>query len=114
MIGPTSAASCLLGSHPVGMNSAVMRPQAMNAPMLGMTMPARNPPMRWTCTRAPVPEAGARNGSADDVIRCSSCYENLWVDREPGSRLAHGRLGWLDAEARCCRDALADSVPSDE
>ena len=30
-----------LGSQPVGMNRAVIRPQAMNAPMLGMTMPAR-------------------------------------------------------------------------
>ncbi len=41
MIGPTRASRVLLGSHPVGMNSAVTRPQAMNAPMLGMIMPAR-------------------------------------------------------------------------
>ena len=41
IIGPTSSASDSFGSQPFGMNSAVMRPQAMNAPMFGMTMPAR-------------------------------------------------------------------------
>jgi hypothetical protein len=29
------------GSQPVSMNRAVIRPHAMNAPMFGMTMPAR-------------------------------------------------------------------------
>ncbi len=33
------------------MNSAVMMPQAMNAPMLGMIIPDRNVPNFWTCTR---------------------------------------------------------------
>ena len=36
IIGPTSCANVSLGGQPVGMNSAVIRPQAMNAPMLGM------------------------------------------------------------------------------
>jgi hypothetical protein len=41
IIGPTSFANVSFGSHPVGMNSAVIRPQAMIAPMFGITMPAR-------------------------------------------------------------------------
>ena len=41
MIGPTSAANFSFGSQPVGMNRAVIRPQAMNAAMFGITMPAR-------------------------------------------------------------------------
>ena len=41
IIGPTSAASLAFGNHPVGMNSAVIRPQAMKAPRFGITMPAR-------------------------------------------------------------------------
>ena len=41
MIGPTSLASCAFGHQPVGMNRAVIRPQAMNAEMFGMIMPAR-------------------------------------------------------------------------
>ena len=32
---------CGTGVQPTSMNMAVMRPQAMKAPMLGMTMPAR-------------------------------------------------------------------------
>ena len=42
-------------THPVGMNSAVMSPQAMNAPRFGMIMPARKAPKRWTAARGPVP-----------------------------------------------------------
>jgi len=41
IIGPTSWANVSFGSQPVGMNIAVIRPHAMNAPMLGITMPAR-------------------------------------------------------------------------
>ena len=55
IIGSTSAANCLLGSQPVGMNSAVIRPHAMNAPMLGITMPARWPPRRWILAFRPLP-----------------------------------------------------------
>ena len=55
MIGPTSAANRGFGSHPVGMNRAVMSPQAMNAPMFGMIIPARYPPRRWTVALTPVP-----------------------------------------------------------
>ena len=40
-MGPTNPARVALGSHPVSMNMAVIRPQAMNAPMFGMIMPAR-------------------------------------------------------------------------
>ena len=55
MIGPTSLARSALGIQPVGMNRAVIRPQAMKAPMLGMTMPARYPPSRWMLALTPVP-----------------------------------------------------------
>ena len=41
IIGPTISARSALGVQPSGMNSAVMKPNAMNAPMLGMTMPER-------------------------------------------------------------------------
>src|SRR5882672_531652 len=37
------------------MNRAVTRPQAMNAPMFGITMPARNAPNFWTWALSPVP-----------------------------------------------------------
>src|SRR3954449_6066773 len=40
-------------AHPLGMKKAVMRPQAMNAPRLGMIMPLRNVPNFCTPTRAP-------------------------------------------------------------
>ena len=48
IIGETSAEMCAepwtrmpsLGSHPVGMNSAVINPHAMNAAMFGITIPA--------------------------------------------------------------------------
>ena len=63
IIGETSAEMCAepwtrmpsLGSHPVGMNSAVINPHAMNAAMFGITIPARKPPTRWTCPLQPVP-----------------------------------------------------------
>ena len=41
--------------QPVSMKRAVIRPQAMNAPMLGRTMFDRNVPKRWTWTRIPPP-----------------------------------------------------------
>ncbi len=44
IIGSTSFARCLFGSHPAGRNKAEIRPQAMKAPMLGITIPAMNPP----------------------------------------------------------------------
>lgn len=40
-------------SQPVLMNSAVNSPQAMNAPMLGMTMFDSAVPNFWTRTRRP-------------------------------------------------------------
>ena len=46
------------GSQPTSMNRAVMKPQAMNAPMLGITMLERNVPNFCTRTRAPEPAAG--------------------------------------------------------
>ncbi len=54
-MGVTRAPNFALGSQPVGMNRAVIRPQAMNAPMFGMTIEARNPPKRCTDARTPVP-----------------------------------------------------------
>ncbi|CAH0213639.1 hypothetical protein SRABI128_02033 [Microbacterium sp. Bi128] len=51
IMGPTSLPSSALGKKPAGMKSAVMKPQAMKAPMLGMIIPDRNVPNFWTCTR---------------------------------------------------------------
>ncbi|MBB5158628.1 hypothetical protein BJ970_006227 [Saccharopolyspora phatthalungensis] len=55
IIGWMMAAKVALGSQPSGMKSAVIRPQAMNAPILGITMLAKCPPHRWivepTCQR---------------------------------------------------------------
>ncbi|GAA1477068.1 hypothetical protein GCM10009623_15140 [Nocardioides aestuarii] len=51
MIGPTGAARSSFGSHPVGMNRAVSRPQAMKAPTFGMTIAVRKPPKAWTRAR---------------------------------------------------------------
>ncbi len=45
-------------SQPFSMNSAVIRPHAMNAAMLGRTMLERNVPNFCTRTRAPEPAAG--------------------------------------------------------
>ena len=55
MIGVTMVAKVSLGAHPFGMKRAVSRPQAMNAPMLGMIIPARWPPKRWMRARKPLP-----------------------------------------------------------
>ena len=43
-MGSEICASCSLGIHPEAMNSAARKPQAMKAPMLGMTMELRNFP----------------------------------------------------------------------
>jgi hypothetical protein len=43
-MGSTRAASRSFGSQPSGMNSAVIKPHAMNAPMFGMTIPLRKLP----------------------------------------------------------------------
>src|SRR2546430_8508106 len=50
IIGPTSLARFPLGVQPVGMKKAVIKPQAMNAPIFGMTIPAMKPPYR--CIRS--------------------------------------------------------------
>src|SRR5438132_12239513 len=50
IIGPTSLARSSLGVQPVGMKKAVSKPQAMNAPIFGMTIPAMKPPYR--CIRS--------------------------------------------------------------
>ncbi|MFD0534684.1 hypothetical protein ACFQY7_13860 [Actinomadura luteofluorescens] len=55
IIGSTSSPSSLFGSQPVGMNRAVIRPQAMNAPMFGITIAAIRPPSRWMFARMPLP-----------------------------------------------------------
>ena len=44
MDGPTTVAIFSLGVHPSGMKNAVIRPQAMIAPMFGMIMLDRNVP----------------------------------------------------------------------
>ena len=50
-VGPTSSLSCALGSQPVSIKSAVRKPHAMKAPMLGMTMPLRALPKLATLAR---------------------------------------------------------------
>ncbi len=42
------------GSHPTSMKSAVRRPHAIRAGMLGMIMFDKNVPNFWTLTRAPL------------------------------------------------------------
>jgi hypothetical protein len=54
MVGPTIVAIFSLGVQPTGMKKAVMIPQAMIAPMLGMIMFDRKVPNRWTWTRIPL------------------------------------------------------------
>ena len=41
-------ANCSLGSHPASINNAVIRPQAMKAPILGITIALKNLPNFWT------------------------------------------------------------------
>jgi hypothetical protein len=43
-MGPTMLLMVSLGNQPAGMKKAAMRPQAIKAPMLGITMPLRNRP----------------------------------------------------------------------
>ena len=42
--GPTIVLSSLFGSQPVSINNAAISPHAINAPMLGMTIPDKNRP----------------------------------------------------------------------
>ncbi len=44
IIGPTTVASFSFGNHPVGINNAVINPQAINAPIFGITMPLKKRP----------------------------------------------------------------------
>src|ERR671918_1635405 len=67
IIGPTSCSRSLFGVHPVGIKNAVISPQARNAPMLGITIPARNPPNRWTLVRHPPVAAPVGTGIAVDI-----------------------------------------------
>ena len=39
--------SLSLGNQPVGIKSAVKSPHAINAPILGMTIPLKNAPNFW-------------------------------------------------------------------
>src|SRR5918993_4629509 len=55
IMGPTRVAAFSLGTQPVSMNIAVIRPQAMNAAMLGITIDARKAPARCTVAFTPVP-----------------------------------------------------------
>ena len=49
-IGETILAMFSLGHQPPGMNKAVIRPQAMNAPMFGITIALRLLPNLWICS----------------------------------------------------------------
>src|SRR6476660_983306 len=59
MPGPTTVAIFSFGIHPSGMKKAVIRPQAMIAPMFGMIMLDRNVPNCWTRMRVLVRGAAA-------------------------------------------------------
>jgi hypothetical protein len=58
-MGPTSEANFSFGNQPVGINKAVINPQAINAPMFGMTMPLKNLPNDWTPTFKLLPDINA-------------------------------------------------------
>src|SRR5512132_4058897 len=49
------------------MKKVVISPHARNAPMLGITIPARNPPNRWTLARHP-PVAPMGTGIAVAIV----------------------------------------------
>src|SRR5919106_4795642 len=83
IIGPTSSARSSFGVHPVGMKNAVIRPHAMNAPMLGITIPARNPPKRWILARIPPPAATGGGGTDINI-----------APPPPGSAHPVGGLVW--------------------
>ena len=53
-MGPTIVAIFSFGIQPSGMKKAVIRPQAMIAPMFGMIMLDRKVPNFCTWTRAPL------------------------------------------------------------
>ena len=57
------------GDPAVSMNRAVIRPQAMNAPMLGITMLDRKVPNFWTWTRTP--RAGRCGGGRGHLVSLS-------------------------------------------
>jgi hypothetical protein len=80
MVGSTRPASVSLGNHPFGMNRAVIRPHAMKAPMLGMIMPARWLPNRWTLARQLLP------------CRCFMWEMSVVVIESAPSRATKGRV----------------------
>src|SRR6266545_2262616 len=84
IIGSTSWARSSLGIHPVGMKKAVISPHARNAPMFGITIPARKPPNLWTLARHP-PVAGVGTGIAVDIRGppFSSGYARSVADPRP-------------------------------
>ena len=53
-------ASVSFGAQPVWMKSAVMKPHAMKAPTLGITIAVRNPPNAWMRARRLVPASAGR------------------------------------------------------
>ena len=52
IIGPTKVARLSFGNHPFSINNAVISPQAIKAPIFGITMALRNLPNFCTCTLA--------------------------------------------------------------
>src|SRR4029079_524280 len=72
-------------------NRAVIRPQAMNAVMLGITMPARYPPNRWTDALRPFPWPAGGYG----MLVMSSCsFGNAGAPRGDGGLMrVAGRAG---------------------
>src|SRR3954453_23362100 len=85
MVGPTIVAIFSFGIHPSGMKNAVLRPQAMIAPMFGMIMLDRKVPNFCTCTRAPARGAG--------LVAIEAIFLPLDPSRRPGRDARHDRVG---------------------
>ena len=55
LMGPPTCASVSFGIHPVGINNAVRKPHAINAPIFGITIPDRKRPNFCMASCAPPP-----------------------------------------------------------
>src|SRR4051794_30591678 len=88
------------------MNRAVIRPQAMNAPMFGITIPAILPPSRWMFARNPLPV-----GSGVYVVAISGLLSIGGGDCSQGSgEQGSGEEGTGEVGARMDADDVAPDV----
>src|SRR5829696_988876 len=96
IIGPTSVAAFSFGSQPVSMNIAVIRPQAMKAAMLGITIDARKAPTRCTVALAPVPFTAGVYALMVTLLAVpagrGAGRRGRWVGQPDGSAADRGRV----------------------